>query len=88
MMSDLEVVRLILGQIGELRVPIREEELRGAILNIAQNVNALAEAMEKRDREAAGNVRIDPNIPETADPDPVRTGANNTPEEEEAAGDV
>ena len=52
-MKDIDVVKLILEQIGELRVPIREEELRAGIMNIAQNLSALKEAMERRDAEAA-----------------------------------
>lgn len=51
-MKDIDVVKLILEQIGELRVPIREEELRAGIMNIARNLSALKEAMEKRDAEA------------------------------------
>lgn len=71
-MRDIDVVKLILQQIGELRVPIREEELRAGIKNIARNLSALKEAMEKRDAEAA---------PET--PAPETPAA-----EEEAAEDV
>ena len=53
-MRDIEVVGLVLDQIAELKVPVRETELYQGLLTIAQNLSALKEAMEKRDADAAG----------------------------------
>lgn len=53
-MRDTEVVGLVLDQIAELKVPVRETELYQGLLTIAQNLSALKEAMEKRDADAAG----------------------------------
>lgn len=46
-MSELEVLNLILDQIGNLRIPMREEELRSNIGVIARNVQALRDAVAK-----------------------------------------
>lgn len=53
-MRDIEVVGLVLDQIAELKVPVRETELYQGLLTIAQNLSALKEAMEKRDADATG----------------------------------
>lgn len=47
-MSEIEVLELILRQIGELRVPMREETLRKDLGVIAGNVQALLDAMGAR----------------------------------------
>lgn len=73
-MRDIEVVGLVLDQIAELKVPVRETELYQGLLTIAQNLSALKEAMEKRDADAAG---VQPEILE----EEKKTG-------EEAAGVV
>ena len=51
--TDKDVVRLIIRQIGELRVPVSEEALWAGLRTIAQNLSALLEAMEHRDAAAA-----------------------------------
>lgn len=51
--TDKDVVRLIIRQVGELRVPVSEEALWAGLRTIAQNLSALLEAMEHRDAAAA-----------------------------------
>lgn len=51
--TDKDVVRLIIRQIGELRVPVSEEALWAGLHTIAKNLSALLEAMEDRDAAAA-----------------------------------
>lgn len=57
-MGEIEVLDLVLKQIGELRIPFREEELRQQVCVIAGNVQALRDAVsaavEKAKRNCAG----------------------------------
>jgi len=53
-MSEIEVLNIVIQQIGELRVPIREKELRDSLEIISGNLLALKEAVEKARSESAG----------------------------------
>ena len=58
-MSGIEVLDLVLEQIGELRIPLREEVLRQQIIAIRGNVAALREAMAEnaeKTQETEGGV--------------------------------
>lgn len=46
-MSELEVLEFVIQQIGELRVPMRETELRDGLEVILRNLTALKEAVEQ-----------------------------------------
>lgn len=52
-MSDIEVLELVLRQMGDLRIPMRETELREQLVVIGQNIQALRDAMVQA-RDAAG----------------------------------
>ena len=60
-MSEIEVLNLVLNQIGDLRVPIREEKLIQQIGIIAGNIQALLDAItaskEKAKKKAAAYQR-------------------------------
>ena len=43
-MNEIEVINLVLNQIGEIRVPMRDEELRGQLTVIRTNLEALRDA--------------------------------------------
>lgn len=45
-----EVAGMILGQIGELRVPMREKELRDGLDSICMNLSVLKSALEKAEQ--------------------------------------
>ena len=51
-MSEIEVLNIVIQQIGELRVPIREKELRDSLEIIYGNLLALKEAVEKARSES------------------------------------
>lgn len=53
-MSEIEVLNIVIQQIGELRVPIREKELRDSLEIISGNLLALKEAVEKAQSESTG----------------------------------
>lgn len=46
-MSELEVLEFVIQQIGELRVPVKETELRDGLEVILRNLTALKEAVEQ-----------------------------------------
>ena len=46
-MSELEVLEFVIQQIGELRVPMRETELRDRLEVILRNLTALKDAVEQ-----------------------------------------
>lgn len=46
-MSELEVLEFVIQQIGELRVPMRETELRDGLEVILRNLTALKDAVEQ-----------------------------------------
>lgn len=46
-MSEIEVLEFVIQQIGELRVPMRETELRDGLEVILRNLTALKEAVEQ-----------------------------------------
>lgn len=46
-MSEIEVLEVILRQIGDLRVPMREKELRDSLDVICGNLLALKTAVEE-----------------------------------------
>jgi len=54
-MSEIEVLNIVIQQIGELRVPIREKELRDSLEIISGNLLALKEAVEKAQCESEEN---------------------------------
>jgi len=44
-MNELQVLELVLQQMGELRIPMRETELREQLIMIAGNIRALRDAV-------------------------------------------
>ena len=46
-MSELEVLEFVIQQIGELRVPVKEAELRDGLEVILRNLTALKDAVEQ-----------------------------------------
>ena len=46
-MSEIEVLEFVIQQIGELRVPMRETELRDGLEVILRNLTALKDAVEQ-----------------------------------------
>lgn len=52
-MSEIEVLELVLRQMGDLRIPMRETELREQLVVIGQNIQALRDAMIQA-RDGAG----------------------------------
>lgn len=53
-MSEIDVLDIVLGQIGDLRVPMREKELRDALDVIFQNLYMLKTAAETNRKEREG----------------------------------
>ena len=45
-MNEMQVLDLVIQQMGELRIPLRETELREQLIMIARNIQALRDAME------------------------------------------
>lgn len=54
-MSEIEVLEIVIQQIGELRVPVRETELRNGLEVVLRNLTALKEAVEKAQGESVEN---------------------------------
>lgn len=52
-MNEMQVLELMLQQMGELRIPLRETELRERLTVIAGNIQALRDAIASA-READG----------------------------------
>ena len=46
-MSEIEVLEVVINQIGELRVPMKETELRDGLEVILLNLTALKDAVEQ-----------------------------------------
>lgn len=61
-MSELEVLDIVIQQIGELRVPVKETELRDGLEVILRNLAVLRDAVDeaqKAQTEAQGEVTED-----------------------------
>lgn len=50
-MNELQVLDLVIQQMGELRIPMRETELREQLIVIAGNVQALRDAVAQKAAE-------------------------------------
>lgn len=54
-MSEIEVLEIVIQQIGELRVPVRETELLDGLEVVLRNLTALKEAIENAQGENGEN---------------------------------
>lgn len=63
-MSEIEVLEIVIQQIGELRVPVRETELRDGIDVVLRNLMALKEAIEKAQCESVENSHEETEVKE------------------------
>ena len=64
-MNEMQVLDLVIQQMGELRIPMRETELREQLIMIARNIQALRDAIasareadEKKETAEGGAERV------------------------------